>query len=77
MVSKETQKMYLREMFNTGGWKVLEIFINEQIQLLRNSLENDPECDVLATQRELKAYKAILRKVEEARENKDAQEIRT
>lgn len=72
--SKETQKTQLRQLLDTFGWKVLEYRIKEQMELLRSQLENDGGVDTIANQNQLKAFKFVLRQVEESREKSNATE---
>lgn len=67
----QQQKNEIRNMSETAGWLVLEYRINEQLKMLRNQLENDHTCELRLIQEKIKAFKYVLRQVEEAREKKD------
>ena len=74
-ISKELQLNHLHSLFKHAGWAVLENKINEQIQLIRNQLENNGAVNVSAAQEAIRAYKFVLRQVIESKgSKKDANE---
>lgn len=68
--SKETQQALLRDLSKHGGWSILELKINEQLLILRNQLENNPDVNVSGNQNQIKAYRNIVRWVDEAKGRK-------
>lgn len=66
-MDKENQKIQLHSLSKTPGWSIMELRINEQITTLRNQLENNPEVDTKVNQNQIKAYKTILRWVDESK----------
>lgn len=64
MLNQE-QTQLLVNLRHSPGWKVLESVIKENMDSLRAKLENDKMVVVGETQAELRAYKFVLRKVNE------------
>lgn len=72
-MDKENQKIQLRSLSKTPGWSIIELRVQEQIAILRNQLENNPEVDVKSNQNQIKAYKTVIRWVDESKgREKDA-----
>lgn len=65
--NKENQKIHLRDLSKSVGWSIIELRVNQQIDILRNQLENNPEVDVKYNQSQIKAYKTVVRWVEESK----------
>ena len=70
-MDKENQKIQLRNLSKTSGWSIMELRINEQITTLRNQLENDSQVDTKVNQNQIKAYKTVIRWVEESSKGRE------
>ena len=71
-ISQEQQRNHIRDLSESGGWKVLEYRINELLNSLKTRLELEKDLDeIRATQGMISSLRFVIRQVEESKGRQD------